>query len=85
MFNIAVDVLGWIGSILLIVAYYQNSRNKLNAQSFMYQFLNVMGSLLLGVNTLFYGAYPSSAINIIWIVIGIHYLIKNSKNAKEVH
>ena len=79
--NIGIDILGWVGSILLIVAYYQNSRDKINAQSYIYQFLNVSGSLLLIVNTLYYGAYPSSAVNIVWVFIGIHYLIKNKKNA----
>ena len=79
MIEILIDSLGWIGSLLLIVAYYLNSKNKLNAQTFTYQFLNVVGSLLLIVNTVYYGAYPSSAVNIVWVLIGGHYLIKIAK------
>ncbi len=74
-----VDGLGWIGSALLIVAYFQNSRNKMNAQSVVYQVLNVIGSFLLIINTVYYGAYPSSAVNIVWVFIGAHYLNKNMK------
>lgn len=80
MNNLLIDVFGWIGSIFLIIAYFQNSRNKITAQSSSYQFLNVSGSILLILNTLYYGAYPSSAVNIIWVFIGFHYLVKNRKN-----
>ena len=81
MINLTIDVLGWIGSFLLIIAYVQNSRNKITAQSSSYQFLNILGSIFLIVNTVYYGAYPSSAVNVIWVFIGIIYLIKNRENA----
>lgn len=79
-----IDVLGWIGSVMLIVAYLQNSRNKLDAQSTTYQLLNAVGSALLVINSMFYGAYPSGALNVIWVLIGIHYFIRNTKLPKEV-
>lgn len=82
MKNTIIDIFGWIGSILLIVAYVQNSRNIITAQSSSYQFLNISGSILLVVNTLYYGAYPSGAVNIIWVFIGINYLIKNNRDAE---
>lgn len=85
MTALIIDISGWIGSLLLIYAYYSNSRNTMNAQSFTYQLLNVIGSLLLIINTVYYGAYPSAAVNIIWVFIGLHYLTANSKNAKEAH
>lgn len=83
--SIIINILGWLGSLLLIVAYYQNSKNKLSAQSSSYQLLNIIGSLFLIVNTIFYGAYPSSAANVIWVFIGIHHLIKNINYGKKVH
>ncbi len=82
MIALTIDILGWTGSLLLIIAYYQNSRNKINAQSAIYQSLNVTGSILLIINTLYYGAYPSSSVNVIWVFIGCHYLIKSRKNEK---
>ncbi len=75
MMSITIDVLGWIGSFLLILAYYQNSKGKITAQSTIYQVLNVVGSLCLIVNTLYYGAYPSGVVNIIWVFIGLQYLV----------
>ena len=82
--TLTVDIVGWIGSILLIAAYLLNSKNKINAQSFIYQFLNVVGSILLIINTVYYGAYPSSAVNIIWVFIGGYYLIKIKEKKIEV-
>lgn len=86
MMTLMIDVLGWSGSLLLITAYYRNSRELIDAQSVSYQLMNVVGSILLVINTIYYGAYPSSAVNIIWVFIGAHFLTKiTRKNAKEVH
>lgn len=72
--NLGVDILGWIGSVLLITAYILISRNKITAQDATYQWLNLIGSFLLIINTGFYGAYPSTAVNIVWVFIGIYFL-----------
>jgi len=80
-----IDIIGWVGSIILIAAYWANSKDLINAQTFTYQFLNILGSILLIVNTIYYGAYPSSAVNIIWVVIGSFFLMKNTNNEEKVH
>lgn len=85
MNDLIINILGWIGSFLLIAAYFMNSRNLITAQSFSYQLMNVLGSIFLAVNTIYYGAYPSSAVNIIWIFIGLHYLNKTRKHEPEIH
>ena len=81
--KIIVDSLGWIGSISLITGYWLNSRGKISAQSFTYQMLNLVGGVLLIVNTVYYGAYPSSAVNGVWVFIGGFYLMKIKKNEKS--
>lgn len=81
---LVIDIIGWIGSIMLIAAYFMNSMGKISAQSFWYQLLNVIGSILLVINTIYYGAYPSSAVNFIWVFIGAHYLIKIIRSEEEV-
>ena len=74
-----IDALGWIGSFLLIFAYVGVSQKRLDPQSITYQSLNLMGSILLIVNTFYYGAFPSTAVNIIWVGIGIFYVLKKRK------
>ncbi len=63
------DAIGWAGAAALLVAYAMVSSKKLEGDSTAFQFLNIVGSLLLAVNTVFYRAYPSSFVNMIWIAV----------------
>lgn len=65
------DAIGWIGATALLVAYAMVSARKWEGHSSAFQFLNIGGSLLLAANTLFYGAYPSTFVNIIWTAIAV--------------
>ncbi len=87
MIELLINIAGWAGSFLLILAYYLNSKNWFTAQSFWYQMANLVGSLLLIVNTIYFGAYPSAFVNIVWVFIGFYYLIqiKTNKNETQVH
>lgn len=65
------DVIGWAGAAALLVAYAMVSSKKLEGDSNAYQYLNIIGSFLLAINTVFYRAYPSSFVNMIWIGIAV--------------
>jgi drug/metabolite transporter (DMT)-like permease len=65
------DAIGWAGAAALLVAYAMVSSKKLEGNSTAYQFLNIVGSLLLAANTIFYRAYPSSFVNLIWMGIAV--------------
>jgi hypothetical protein len=65
------DAIGWLGAAALLVAYAMVSSKKLEGTSTAYQFLNIAGSLLLAANTIFYQAYPSSFVNLIWTGIAV--------------
>jgi len=65
------DAIGWLGAAFLLVAYAMISSKKLEADSTTYQLLNIIGSVFLVANTIFYRAYPSSFVNVIWAVIAI--------------
>jgi len=65
------DAIGWTGAALLLVAYAMVSSKKLEVDSTVYQLLNIIGSLLLVANTIFYRAYPSSFVNVIWAGIAV--------------
>ena len=71
MNSIWFDAVGWLGAAFLLVAYAMVSYKKLEADSTIYQLLNVIGSVFLVANTIFYRAYPSSFVNVIWAVIAI--------------
>jgi hypothetical protein len=65
------DAIGWAGAACLLVAYAMISVKKLEADSTAYQFLNIIGSLFLVANTIFYRAYPSSFVNVVWAGIAV--------------
>lgn len=74
--NLAIDVVGWAGAALLVVAYGLVSARKVTGGSTAYQLLNLVGSILLMVNTAYYGAYPSTFVNVIWLLIATGALWK---------
>jgi len=76
------DVIGWIGAAALLVAYAMVSSRKVEGHSSAFQLLNVGGSVLLAANTIFYGAYPSTFVNIIWAAIAI-FTIATSKRVSS--
>jgi len=65
------DAIGWVGAAALLIAYAMVSHKKLEADSAKYQVLNISGSVLLAANTIFYGSYPSTFVNLIWAGIAI--------------
>ena len=83
MTDLIIDILGWVGSLFLVTAYWLNSKNLINAQTKTYQFLNIFGSLTLMINTSYYGAYPSSSVNIVWLLMGLYHVTKILNNKQK--
>jgi len=65
------DLVGWVGATALLIAYAMVSHKKLEGDSATFQLLNISGSLLLAANTIFYGSYPSTFVNLIWAGIAV--------------
>lgn len=76
------DAIGWLGAVALLVAYAMVSSRKLEGHSAVFQLLNVGGSLLLAANTIFYGSYPSTFVNLVWAAIAI-FSIATSKRVSS--
>ena len=74
MTDLTADIIGWIGAVSLLLAYGMISAGKFKAEDLNYQGLNVVGSLGLIVNSTWYGAFPSAALNVVWIGIGLFAL-----------
>jgi predicted membrane protein len=71
-----IEIIGWLGSFMVIFAYAMNIFKKMSADSFSYYLLNIMGSVFLIVNTFYHHAIPSVAVNIIWVLIALSALLK---------
>ncbi len=74
--DIMMEVVGWIGGALILAGYFLLSNGKLDAKSPTYQWLNVIGAIGFIANSGWNGAWPSAALNVIWVGIGVVALIK---------
>lgn len=73
------DVIGWVGSVLIVAAYALNISGRMRSDAPFYLWGNILGSFALVLNTVYVGAYPSAAVNIIWVVIGLWGAAKSRK------
>jgi hypothetical protein len=66
-----VEIAGWGGAILILLAYLLLSAARLSGQSLAYQSMNVIGAAGFVVNGWWHRALPSATLNILWLVIGL--------------
>lgn len=71
MTELAVDIAGWVGASLILLAYLLVSAGRLTGRSPMFQWLNLAGAAGFVINSGWHGAWPSAVLNIIWIGIAI--------------
>ena len=70
MLEFAVEIVGWAGATLILLAYLLLSAGKLTGHSPVYQGMNVAGAAGFIVNGWWHGALPSTVLNVIWMGIG---------------
>ena len=68
--ELAVEIVGWAGASLILLAYLLLSAGKLKGKSLVYQAMNVVGAAGFIVNGWWHGAIPSAVLNVIWMLIG---------------
>jgi hypothetical protein len=68
--EILVEAVGWAGALLILAAYALLSSGKLDGQSRLYQWMNVFGAVGFVINGWWHRALPSTALNVVWMLIG---------------
>ena len=69
--TILIEALGWIGALLILGSYILVSLGKLGGRSATFQWLNVAGAAGFVVNSGWHGAIPSTALNVVWLAVGL--------------
>lgn len=77
--SLFLESIGWLGAALVVAAYGFVSYGLVDGRSKAYQALNILGSLLLAVNTAWHHAWPSAAVNVIWMGIAVGALALGPK------
>jgi phosphatidylserine synthase len=72
--KLLIDILGWTGSVLYLLAYALVSMKKAEGDSLLYQGMNIMAGMLLVVYTLSLEAYATTGLNAVWILVGLFTL-----------
>ena len=71
-----VEIIGWIGMILVFTAYLLITLNKVDRHSMHYHWINLIGACCIGINAFINTAYPAATLNILWAIIAILGLLK---------
>ncbi|MBS1487081.1 MAG: hypothetical protein JST43_05785 [Bacteroidetes bacterium] len=80
--KLLIDIIGWIGSFEVIAAYGLNSYQKIKSDSLVFQLLNLTGGIFLIINTIYYCAYPSAFINVVWVIIASIAIVQLTRKKK---
>jgi hypothetical protein len=78
-----VEICGWAAAALILGSYSLLSFGKIQARSPLYQWMNIAGAAGFIVNCTWNGAWPSVALNIVWLGIAIYALRRNSRLARN--
>jgi len=69
--NTIINILGWTGSILYLLAYALVSAKKTEGDSLLYQGINIVAGIMVVIYTLSLKAYATTGLNVVWALIGI--------------
>jgi hypothetical protein len=73
--GLLMEVVGWIGAVLILGGYALLTAGKVTAKSVSYQAMNVVGAAGFIANGVWHKAWPSAILNIIWVGIGVVALV----------
>jgi hypothetical protein len=76
---LAIEIIGWAGAAMILVAYLLLSAGRLEARSTTYQGLNLVGAIAFVVNSGWNGAIPSATLNVIWAGIALFALVRMAR------
>lgn len=69
--DLLVEIIGWIGSVEILLAYGLNSYQKIRSDSLAFSLLNLTGGLFLMLYTIYKDAYANTFVNLVWVVIAV--------------
>jgi len=74
-----IEIVGWVGTVAILFAYFLVSARKITPNSKKYQLLNLFGAMGIIINSAIHHAIPSVGLNTMWLLIAVYALIKPQK------
>ncbi len=75
------DIFGWIGMILVLIAYALLSTNKIENGK-LYQSLNLLAAIFMAIGLFPKNAWFSFSLQVVWGIVALIALIKLLKDKK---
>jgi hypothetical protein len=77
-------ILGFAGSIVVLIAYFANQTGRLASDGWRFPFINLSGSLMILAS--FYTAinWPSLFIEVFWIAISLYGLARTLRIHRKI-
>jgi hypothetical protein len=72
-----VAIAGWVAAALILGGYGLLSFGKIQPRSLLYQVMNIVGAAGFIINCTYNSAWPSVALNVVWMGIGFYALRRN--------
>jgi predicted ferric reductase len=66
-----IELAGWIGTALILVAYVLSSLGYLHTATISYQLMNLLGALGVGLITYLRRAFQGFVLNLVWAVVAL--------------
>ena len=76
------DICGWIGMVLVLIAYALLSTNKIKNGK-VYQFFNLIAAVFMAVGLFPKNAWFSFALQVVWGIIALVAIVKIIINEKR--
>ncbi len=83
-FELLVEIIGWVGSIEILLAYGLNSYQKIKSDSLIFSLLNLTGGLLLILYTVYKEAFANTFVNLVWVLIALIAIGKYFRQKRKV-
>lgn len=61
-----INILGWIGTALVVAAYFMVSSERIHPKTNVYNLMNLFGALFIGANVYSNHAWPALGLQIVW-------------------
>jgi hypothetical protein len=76
-----VAICGWSAALLILGAYSLLSFGKIQPRSWVYQAMNIVGAAGFIINCAYNNAWPSVALNVVWMGIALYALRRNRRSS----
>lgn len=83
MLDIIIQISGWAGTFLIVLAYFLVSFKKISSESNSFQIMNLFGAIGVGSNVFYHQAWPAFVMEVIWAIIAAFALMQITKKTKR--